>query len=66
MIAGWFADYADPYDFINILLDGQTIHASNNNNLAYLNDPTLNKQMDAADALAGDAAPRRTASSTST
>ena len=22
---GWFADYADPYDFINILLDGSNI-----------------------------------------
>ncbi len=24
---GWFADYPDPYDFINILLDGRTIGA---------------------------------------
>ena len=51
---GWFADYADPYDFIDILLNGENIHEANNNNLAYLNVPALNKQMDAANALVGD------------
>ena len=30
---GWFADYPDPYDFINILLDGRTIGPKNNINL---------------------------------
>ena len=29
MSIGWFADYPDPYDFINILLDGRTIAAKN-------------------------------------
>ena len=48
------ADYADPYDFIDILLNGENIHEANNNNLAYLNVPALNKQMDAANALVGD------------
>ncbi|MCW2965568.1 MAG: hypothetical protein JWO17_2820 [Actinomycetia bacterium] len=40
-IAGesWGADYADPYDFINVLLDGRNIRDQNNNNFAYLNDP---------------------------
>ena len=51
---GWFADYADPYDFIDILLNGQNIHEANNNNLAYLNVPALNNQMKAANALTGD------------
>ncbi len=51
---GWFADYADPYDFIDILLNGENIHEANNNNLAYLNVPALNKQMAAANALSGD------------
>ncbi|HZO63107.1 MAG TPA: ABC transporter substrate-binding protein [Gaiellaceae bacterium] len=51
---GWFADYADPYDFIDILLNGENIHESNNNNLAYLNVPALNKQMKAANRLTGD------------
>jgi ABC-type transport system substrate-binding protein len=51
---GWFADYADPYDFIDILLNGDNIHEENNNNIAYLNVPALNKQMAAANALSGD------------
>ena len=51
---GWFADYADPYDFIDILLNGENIHEANNNNLAYFNDPTVNEQMRAANALTGD------------
>ena len=55
MFAGWNADYPDAYDFFHILLDGRTIHAANNNNLAYINNATLNKEIDAADALTGDA-----------
>jgi peptide/nickel transport system substrate-binding protein len=51
---GWFADYTDPYDFIDILLNGNNIHEANNNNLSYLNVPSLNRQMDAANALTGD------------
>jgi ABC-type transport system substrate-binding protein len=53
-LIGWFADYADPYDFIDILLNGDNIHEENNNNVAYLNVPALNKQMAAANALQGD------------
>jgi ABC-type oligopeptide transport system substrate-binding subunit len=52
---GWIADYADPYDFINVLLSGDSIHASNNNNVAYFNDPTFNKEMRAASLLSGSA-----------
>jgi len=51
---GWFADYADPYDFIDILLNGDNIHEANNNNLAYFNTPKVNAQMRAANALTGD------------
>ena len=51
----WSADYADPYDFINVLLDGRNIQASNNNNFAYFNDPNFNKQMTQASLLSGDA-----------
>jgi peptide/nickel transport system substrate-binding protein/oligopeptide transport system substrate-binding protein len=54
VFAGWFADYADPYDFIDILLNGQNIHEANNNNLAYFNNATVEKQMAAANALTGD------------
>jgi ABC-type oligopeptide transport system substrate-binding subunit len=52
---GWIADYADPYDFINVLLDGANLHASNNNNVAYFNNPTYNKAMNAAARLSGSA-----------
>ena len=49
----WIADYADPYDFINVLLSGDNLHASNNNNVAYFNNPTFNKEMRAASLLSG-------------
>jgi ABC-type oligopeptide transport system substrate-binding subunit len=51
----WGADYADPYDFVNVLLDGRNIQDSNNNNFAYFNDPSFNKQMTQASLLAGPA-----------
>ena len=49
----WGADYADPYDFINVLLDGRNIQDQNNNNFAYLNDPKFNQQMTQASLLSG-------------
>lgn len=52
-IDGWSADYPDPYDFINVLLSGDGIQASNNNNHAYFNDPVFNKQMNQAALLSG-------------
>jgi ABC-type oligopeptide transport system substrate-binding subunit len=54
VFAGWFADYADPYDFIDILLNGTNIHEANNNNLAYFNNAGVEKAMAAANALTGD------------
>jgi oligopeptide transport system substrate-binding protein len=51
---GWLADYADPYDFINVLLSGETIHDTNNNNFAYFNSPKYNKLMDQAQQLTGN------------
>jgi ABC-type transport system substrate-binding protein len=50
---GWIADYADPYDFINVLLAGSSLHASNNNNVAYFNDPKYNALMTQASLLSG-------------
>jgi len=52
---GWLADYADPYDFINVLLSGENIHDTNNNNFAYFNSPSYNKLMDQAQQLSGNA-----------
>jgi ABC-type oligopeptide transport system substrate-binding subunit len=45
---GWIADYADPSNFINKLLDGRTIQAANNVNFSYFNDPVYNRKMDEA------------------
>jgi len=52
---GWIADYYDAYDFINILLNGETIPDTGGNNFSYFNDPTFNKQMDEANTLTGSA-----------
>lgn len=48
---GWSADYADPFDFIDILLNGARIQATDNTNLAYFDDPAFNQRMDAASPL---------------
>jgi peptide/nickel transport system substrate-binding protein len=53
--AGWCADYFDPFDYINVLLDGRSIQANNNTDMSYISAPKLNKQMDAAAALSGAA-----------
>jgi len=52
---GWLADYADPYDFVNVLLSGDTIHDTNNNNFAYFNSAKFNKLMSQAQQLTGNA-----------
>jgi peptide/nickel transport system substrate-binding protein len=54
LLNGWGADYPDPYNFINVLLDGTRIQATNNVNLSYFNDPAFNKKMAQAAALSGD------------
>ena len=53
--AGWCADYFDPFDYVNVNLDGRSIQAQNNVNFAYLNSASLNKAMDAAANLTGAA-----------
>ena len=55
MTAGWQDDYPDGYDFMHILLDGRTITANNNNDLAYFQNKQFNKRVDAANALSGAA-----------
>ena len=49
----WVADYADPYDFVNVLLDGGTIRDSGNVNFSYFDDPSFEKKMRDAAALSG-------------
>ena len=56
ILIGWFADYADPYDFVDVLLNGKHISPRNNlANIALFDDPKFNRQMDAASRLIGDA-----------
>ncbi|MFN8224037.1 MAG: ABC transporter substrate-binding protein [Gaiellales bacterium] len=52
-IERWGADYADPYDFINILLDGAQVTNPQHNNYAYFNVSKYNKAMTAASLLVG-------------
>ena len=53
--AGGCADYFDPFDYINVNLDGRSIQAQNNVDYAYLNSPKLNGLMDRAAGLSGSA-----------
>src|SRR5262249_17930622 len=52
-IERWGADYADPYDFINILLDGHQVTQPQHNNYAYFNVEKYNTQMQQASLLVG-------------
>lgn len=54
-LEGWGMDYPDPSNFINVLLDGRRIQADNNVNVSYFNNATMNKAMDKANSLAGQA-----------
>jgi ABC-type oligopeptide transport system substrate-binding subunit len=54
-IERWGADYADPYDFINVLLDGKQVTQPQHNDYAYFNVAKYNKEMMAASLLVGSA-----------
>ena len=47
-LQAWGADYPDPVDFIDVLLNGNNIHSENNNDNAYFNNKTFNRRMEAA------------------
>jgi ABC-type transport system substrate-binding protein len=47
-LQAWGADYPDPVDFIDILLNGNNIQAENNNNNSYFDNKTYNRKMEAA------------------
>ena len=51
---GWIADYPDPYDFLNILLDGNNIQQTSNVNFAYFDDPAWNQRLQEAARLSGE------------
>jgi peptide/nickel transport system substrate-binding protein len=54
-VEGWGADYPDPYNFINVLLDGRRIQADNNVNLSYFNNAAYNRKIEAASRQFGQA-----------
>jgi len=51
---GWLADFPDPYDFLNILLSGDSILPKNGDNFAYFDNPDFNKRMNDAAKLTGN------------
>lgn len=55
MNGGWCADYFDPFDYINVLFDGRTLQAANNQDYSYFNNATFGKDMDHAASLSGSA-----------
>ena len=52
-LGGWHADYPDPNNFVDILLNGNNIREANNNNIAYFNVPSVNRRLEAAAKLTG-------------
>jgi peptide/nickel transport system substrate-binding protein len=54
-VVGWGSDYPDPSDFLDVLLNGKNIQATNNNNKSYLNAPEVNEALDKAAVLSGAA-----------
>ena len=47
--------WVDPYQYVNLLLDGRTIRATGNTNLSYFNSAHYNKLIDRAGSLSGRA-----------
>jgi ABC-type transport system substrate-binding protein len=47
--------WVDPYQYVNVLLDGRTIEATGNANLSYFNSPHYNRLIDQAGSLSGRA-----------
>ncbi len=54
-LEGWGMDYPDPSNFINVLLDGRRIQAEHNVNVSYFSNAAINRRMDRANSLSGQA-----------
>jgi ABC-type transport system substrate-binding protein len=54
----WAADYNDPYDFVNVLLDGRNIRDAGNVNFSYFDDPSFERKMRQASLLSGSSRSR--------
>ena len=66
-INGWGADYADPFDFVNVILYGPSLQAANNVNISYFERPGLQQEDAAGCCAVGPGSPegvRRTSTST--
>jgi hypothetical protein len=50
---GWCSSYPDPYEWINVLFDGNGIQAENNTNTSYMDLARWNRRMEAAAKLVG-------------
>jgi len=48
---GWCEDYPDPYDYLNTFYYGRSISENGNLNLAYFDNPKVNKQLEHAASL---------------
>ncbi|WP_433221599.1 ABC transporter substrate-binding protein [Dactylosporangium sp. CS-047395] len=48
ILSNWAADYPSPQGFLPLRVDGRTIRESGNNNYAELDDPEVNRLIDAA------------------
>jgi ABC-type transport system substrate-binding protein len=49
----WCSDYPDPYEFMNVLFDGNLLMPQNNVNWSYMDLPKWNRRMEAAARLVG-------------
>jgi oligopeptide transport system substrate-binding protein len=50
---GWCSDYPDPYDWLNVLFDGNFLMPENNVNVSYMDLPKWNRRFEAAARLVG-------------
>ncbi|HWY89780.1 MAG TPA: ABC transporter substrate-binding protein [Solirubrobacteraceae bacterium] len=50
---GWAADFGDPQGVLDVTFNGKHIEPTGNNNWGQVNDPTINRKMEAAEPLVG-------------
>jgi peptide/nickel transport system substrate-binding protein len=50
---GWVADFGDPQAVLDVAFNGKNIVPTGNNNWGLVNDPEINKAMDAAELVSG-------------
>jgi ABC-type oligopeptide transport system substrate-binding subunit len=53
-LEGWGADYPDPANFLDVLVNGERIQKENNVNISYVNDPAFNKRFAEVATMTGD------------